>query len=84
MGDIVNSSAGPQLAVKVIGTAQIKQIDVIKNNKYIHKVEPGTREVSFEFSDADFTEGESYYYIRVEQADGELAWSSPIWVTRTQ
>jgi hypothetical protein len=26
--------------------------------------------------------GESYYYVRVEQADGQLAWSSPIWTRR--
>jgi hypothetical protein len=22
----------------------------------------------------------SYYYVRIQQADGNLAWSSPIWV----
>ena len=24
--------------------------------------------------------GEAYYYVRVEQQDGQLGWSSPIWV----
>jgi hypothetical protein len=24
--------------------------------------------------------GEDWYYVRVEQKNGELAWSSPIWV----
>ena len=24
--------------------------------------------------------GETYYYLRVEQADGEFIWSSPVWV----
>ena len=23
----------------------------------------------------------SYYYVRVEQADGNLAWASPLWIT---
>jgi hypothetical protein len=23
----------------------------------------------------------SYYYVRVEQADGNLAWASPMWIT---
>jgi hypothetical protein len=23
----------------------------------------------------------NYYYVRVLQADGEMAWSSPIWVS---
>jgi hypothetical protein len=25
--------------------------------------------------------GESYYYVRVQQANGQMAWSSPIWIT---
>jgi len=24
---------------------------------------------------------ESYYYVRGEQADGELVWASPMWIT---
>jgi len=24
--------------------------------------------------------GQHWYYVRVEQEDGELAWSSPIWI----
>ena len=32
--------------------------------------------------DADPIRGkESYYYVRVVQMDGQIAWSSPIWVT---
>jgi hypothetical protein len=26
--------------------------------------------------------GESYYYVRLIQADDQMAWSSPIWVKR--
>ena len=54
-----------------------------------HRQEPGVRpdppqprpHVSFEFTDADPSPGESYYYVRVQQDDGQIAWSSPIWVT---
>ncbi len=35
-------------------------------------------DVTFRF--ADFGEGEDWYYLRVEQTDGHLAWSSPWWV----
>jgi hypothetical protein len=27
-------------------------------------------------------DGENRYYVRVEQVDGNMAWSSPVWVTR--
>lgn len=80
MGDITQASAPPRLAVHIIGTAPIAQIDVIKNNQYVHQLKPGTNDVSFEYLDNSIQPGESYYYVRAEQTDGQLAWSSPIWV----
>ena len=32
-------------------------------------------------TDREKSAGTSYYYLRIEQKDGQLAWSSPIWVT---
>ncbi len=82
MGDIAASSTPPRLLVRILGTAPIRQVDVIKNNTYVHKLTPGTREAAFEYVDQSFGEGESYYYVRAEQVDGQLAWSSPVWVRR--
>ena len=64
------------------GSAPIKQIDVVKNNQYIHQVKPGKAEVQFEYVDTAIKPGSTYYYVRIEQTDGQLAWSSPIWLTR--
>ncbi len=80
MGDIVDSSTPPKLVVRIQGTAPIKQIDVIKNNKYIHQLKPNQKDSRFEYIDNAVNSGENYYYVRVEQADGQLAWSSPIWI----
>lgn len=84
MGDIVNLSGQPTLKVSVQGTAPIKQVDFIQNNKYIYRSAPpqGKRapakyEVTYATS---IQPGDYYYYVRVEQDDGQLAWSSPIWV----
>jgi hypothetical protein len=55
---------------------------VIKNNTYIHKVNPNQKETALEYVDNSASAGESYYYVRVEQTDGQLAWSSPIWTRR--
>ena len=82
MGDIIDSKTAPKLTVHIIGTAPLKQIDVIKNNKYVHQLTPKQKEARFEYADNDSAPGESYYYVRVEQTDGQLAWSSPIWVRR--
>ena len=32
------------------------------------------------WTDPKPSEGTHYYYVRVEQADEELAWSSPMWI----
>ena len=37
-------------------------------------------EAAFTYVDNDAAPGEHWYYIRVEQRDGQLAWASPVWV----
>ena len=81
MGDIFESKSLPRLIVRILGTAPVAKVHIVKNNRYIHSVEPNTKDVSFEFMDSAAEAGTNYYYIRVEQSDGELAWSSPIWIT---
>ncbi len=80
MGDIFKSSETPVLKVHVQGTGPIARIEVIKNNTFVHTVTPGASSSTFEYRDNSVKPGESYYYVRVEQSAGQLAWSSPIWV----
>jgi hypothetical protein len=83
MGDVTESKTPPVLVVRLVGTAPFREVVVVKNNAYVHKLEPNRREVSFEYVDTTFDAGESYYYVRAEQVDGQLAWSSPIWVKKS-
>jgi hypothetical protein len=80
MGDSFHSDAAPQLSVSITGTGAIKQIDIVKNQKFIHTIRPGAKSATFDYTDAGFAAGENYYYVRVIQEDGQMAWSSPIWV----
>jgi hypothetical protein len=80
MGDSFTTQSLPRISVKIAGTAPIKQVDLIKNNTYLLTRNPGTEEYAFQYVDNTLAKGESYYYVRVLQSDGELAWSSPIWV----
>ena len=41
---------------------------------------PDTRKVAFTVMDEDPRNAETSYYVRVTQADGQQAWSSPVWV----
>jgi hypothetical protein len=80
MGDLFESSAAVPLKALVKGTRSIERVDVIKSNRVVYSAPGGSPETTFTWSDADVKPGEAFYYIRVEQKDGQIAWSSPIWV----
>jgi hypothetical protein len=70
-----------RLDVKVIGTRPLAQVHVIKNNGHVYSASPSGSETAFTWEESPQPAGTtSYYYVRVEQEDGQLAWSSPIWV----
>ncbi len=75
----------------VAGTTPITSIEIIRNGTVIHTIKPGILTVDFSFDDdkqisqialpgskeqPPFT----YYYLRVLQEDGHMAWGSPIWI----
>jgi hypothetical protein len=62
--------------------APVKQIDLIKNRAFIYTTRPDTRHTRIDYMDKQSGPGESWYYARVMQEDGQLAWSSPIWVRK--
>ena len=80
MGDIIRARRAPRLTVRVIGTGAIQQIDVIKNARFLFTRRPNTVQDSFEYADQGEEAAKAWYYVRVLQQDGQLAWSSPIWV----
>ena len=55
---------------------------IVKDNAYAHTAEPNKQTVELTWTDMAATPGKtSYYYVRGEQADGELVWVSPMWIT---
>ncbi|MCL4401124.1 MAG: hypothetical protein M1436_00465, partial [Acidobacteria bacterium] len=80
MGEAFASSGAPKLRMKILGTDEIMQIDLIRNNEFLYTQKPGKKDFEFEYIDKSPKPGENYYYVRVMQQDGNLAWSSPIWI----
>ena len=80
MGDEVIVSEPPVIRIAVRGTAPIDNIQIIKDNEYLYSRLPGARNVAFAYRDDTAEPGESYYYVRLQQTDGQMAWASPIWV----
>jgi hypothetical protein len=82
MGDEVRMER-PRFAVIALGTGAIATVEVLRNSRVVHTARPGGAEARFEWEDAaPPAEKTNYYYIRVTQANGQMAWSSPIWVSR--
>jgi hypothetical protein len=79
-GDDFASSGIPELVIKAIGTAPIKEIAIVRDNTYIHKRPGSGTQADFTFREPTLSPGQHYYYVRVEQEDNHVAWSSPIWV----
>ena len=82
-----------RIHIRGIGTDQIASVALVRNGKVIYDEEPGTSSVEIEYIDRDdfsrialqpappvtLTKPFVYYYVRLLQKDGEMAWSSPIW-----
>jgi hypothetical protein len=73
----------PSLQIVAQGPSPIARVHVIRDNAYAFSTEPKDRAVSLTYTDddADLKPGTHYYYVRVQQADGNLAWASPMWIT---
>ena len=79
------------IQVEASGTSPIEEITIIRNGSEVHRHAGSEITEDFEWTDRDSYrevsltdyEGKAfiYYYVRVVQADGEVAWSSPIWIS---
>lgn len=79
------------LSGHVVGLKPIKEVLLIRNGSPLRTFTPKDVIYDFTFDDDEMLDkialkgGEElppfiYYYMRVEQEDGHLAWTSPIWV----
>ena len=80
MGDEFKTINAPTLQIKVVGTAKLARVEVLKDSAVVHTYEPGKTEFTGKWTDFIPSVGTHYYYVRVQQADGELAWGSPLWI----
>ena len=77
-----NSSQPPTFRLKLRGTGVFSKVTIIKDDTEVKVIEPNQTEVELTWADPQPATGKtSYYYARGEQADGELVWVSPMWVT---
>ena len=80
MGEETTSKQRPEFELKVQATDKIARIDLVRNGRYIYTTSPAKSDVSIKYMDAEPDPGLNYYYFRILQDDGEVAWASPIWI----
>jgi hypothetical protein len=70
---------------KVYGTHSLETVEIVKNGTPLYRYQGRDeldRAIELTIPDrAATSEREDYYYLRVRQADGSMAWASPVWVT---
>jgi hypothetical protein len=75
----------------VVGVGPLKEVSIIRNGKILTTFETKDEKFEFEMDDSqpldkialkspDERPPFVYYYLRIIQADGQIAWSSPIWI----
>jgi hypothetical protein len=82
LGSIFETAENPALKVAVNGTAKLRAVTIVRNEKDLKRFAPtGKADFAVTFTDDAPVKGENRYYIRVEQEDGNMGWASPVWVT---
>jgi hypothetical protein len=80
MGDEFKSSGPVTLDVAIAGTAALGKIEVLRDSQPVATLKSSGSEFKGTWTDPQPAAGKHYYYVRVEQADGQLAWGSPMWI----
>jgi len=81
MGEEFTTRERPRLRIYAIGTHPIARVDIVKNNTYALTLAPHEQRIQLTWEDAAAEPGKtSYYYVRIQQANGAIAWASPMWI----
>jgi hypothetical protein len=81
MGEEFTLAGKPTLEIQAVGTGPIAKVDIVRNNRYVYSASPNTATLNMQWTDAEPpADGTNYYYVRIQQADTNLAWSSPVWI----
>lgn len=84
-GAELSSGSSPRITGYVLGTADLESVELVKfdSSGYSTPWSGGGSgpESSIDFTDRAFREN-SFYYLRVVQADGNMGWAGPTWVDK--
>src|SRR5205823_949698 len=80
MGESFSAKTMPPIQIEARGTAPIAQVDVLMDGE-VRKTVRGQGELEKLVYESDAAlSGSHIFFVRLEQTDGNHAWSSPLWV----
>jgi hypothetical protein len=84
MGETIPRNNNPKISIDVKGSDSIKVVEIMRNSRVVKtfEVQPGKDKFSVLHTDVDAVKepGVLYYYARVTQVNGHIAWSTPVWL----
>ena len=79
MGEEVRTTGTRNFTAAVFAVSAVRKIEIIRNGEVAYSMKPEGRDVDISFTDPGSSDS-AWYYLRVEQEDDQIAWSSPIYV----
>ena len=70
-----------RIKAAVHACAPIACVDLIRNGRVIRSIRGKGPDLSFVLPKVPMPAGSHWLLLRVKQADGEIAWTSPVWCT---
>ena len=75
----VKTTGSRPIHVRAVGESPIATIEIVRNGEDWRSMSFDEQDIDWEVEDSDI-DLPAWYYARVTRADGEMAWSSPVWV----
>jgi len=80
MGEIGKISTFPEIMAEIHTCMPVRKIEIIRNGKVVKCFKRKFLDGKIKWKDKKIEKGKYWYYLKVYQIDGEVAWSSPIWL----
>jgi len=80
MGEIFTAKKMPSIQIEAQGRADIETIDVLMDGKLAKSFQCQGSEANLIYEPAASLTGQHIFFIRLQQTDGNHAWSSPLWI----
>ena len=70
----------PEIRAMIEGTFSLESLEIVRDGQVIWRQSGEGKKAEILQTDEPLAAGLHFYYLRVRQGDGEMAWSSPVWL----